>query len=290
MSFDAKAIILDMDGTMLDQYNEISETLVTVISQLRASGKLVFIATGRTKKEINDVAPSKLKVDGVVCSNGMAVYTETGYLIKNRLDKSLVDKLVEKARSNQVYYEVHSLERPAAALREDKRYFEELITDPKPETVKEDEWRSRVAAIDNIEWGDHLPTDDAVKIYFFNREKQGNTEWKQTLDQIKKQKDFSTFSSSDHNVEVMGESISKATGVQYILEKFDLENEEIMMVGDSENDLPLMEIAGYAVAMKNAPDHVKETVDEVTEFSHTEDGLAQFLKNTFNVDKEKLQG
>ncbi|SDK18672.1 HAD family hydrolase [Sediminibacillus albus] len=282
MTFQAKAVILDMDGTMLNHVNEVSENLKNYVKILRKQGRLVFIATGRTLKEVNDAVPADLKVDGMVCANGMVIYAEGEQIIKHMLDGGLVKELVEKARKANIYYEVHSNDSPGAALQEDKGYFEEQIEEPKPDTVKEDEWRSRQAALEqDVEWKARLPWDCAIKIYFFSRDKHQISRWKQTLDQIKKQNDFSTFSSSDHNVEVMEKNISKATGMQYLLEKFSLSSQDVMMVGDSENDLPLMEIAGYAVAMKNAPSNVKEKVDEITAYSYKEDGLYRFLKEKF---------
>ncbi|SDM48208.1 Cof-type HAD-IIB family hydrolase [Sediminibacillus halophilus] len=282
MTFQAKAVILDMDGTMLDQENQVSDTLADIIKTIRQNGRLVFIATGRTLKEVKDPLPSDLEVDGIVCANGMVVYINGKQIVKHSLDEILVKELVAKAQEEKIYYEVHPIEGKGAALTQDKVFFAEEIQDPKPESVKEDEWLSRKMAIqEDIEWTDNLPVDDAAKIYFFSRDKQRMTFWKQTLDQLKQKHDFSAFASSDHNVEVMEKNVSKATGVQYLLEHYALNNEDIMMIGDSENDLPLMKIAGYAVAMKNAAELVKQQVDEITTYSHKEDGLYRFLQETF---------
>ncbi|WP_053217932.1 Cof-type HAD-IIB family hydrolase [Virgibacillus senegalensis] len=283
MAFQAKAVILDMDGTMLDHENRVSQTLTDIIKTIRQNGRKVFIATGRTIKEAKDATPHDLEVDGIVCANGMVVYMDGKQIVKHSLDSNLVTELVGQAQKEKIYYEVHPIEGSGAALIRDKAFFMEEIQDPKPESVKEDEWLSRKAAIaEDIEWTDNLPTEDAAKIYFFSKDKQRMTAWKQTLDQLKEKHDFSAFASSDHNVEVMQKNVSKATGIQYLLEHYALTNEDIMMIGDSENDLPLMEIAGYAVAMKNAADVVKQQVDEITAYSHKEDGLYHFLYEKFS--------
>jgi hydroxymethylpyrimidine pyrophosphatase-like HAD family hydrolase len=78
------------------------------------------------------------------------------------------------------------------------------------------------------------------------------------------------------------EGVSKATGVQLLLKHFLLAPENILAVGDGENDLPLFKLAGHCVAMKNATDLVKEQADEVTEHSYREDGLYRFLKGKFH--------
>ena len=64
-----------------------------------------------------------------------------------------------------------------------------------------------------------------------------------------------------------------------MLERFDLTGCETLAIGDSDNDLKMFEFVTHAVAMKNAPDHIKAVVDEVTEFTCDEDGVYHYLKN-----------
>lgn len=283
MRFKPKAIILDMDGTMLDHKNEVSENLHAYIKELRKRGEIIFIATGRTMEEIKENAPADLEVDGIVSANGMVMYMENKQIVKHALEEKLVEELVRKAGEAGIYYEVHPDEGLRMALKKDESFFREMITAPYPETVKEDEWREREAALDgNMDWKETIKTSDIAKIYFFSKEKNRMLDWKRELDKQKEKTAFSAFSSSDHNVEVMGKNISKATGIQYILERYGFHSDDVMMIGDSENDLPLMEIAGYSVAMKNAPARVKEKVDEVTKFGYKEDGLYHYLKEKFD--------
>lgn len=284
MNIRPKAIILDMDGTMFNHKNEVSDTLTDYIKELRNRGELIFIATGRTMEEITEHAPADLEVDGIVSANGMVIYMGNQQLAAYSLEEGLVETLVEKAGENGIYYEVHPGEGQRMALKKDQQYFTEMISTPYPETMKEDEWLEREAAMEDgsIAWKETIQTDNIAKIYFFSKDMTSMLKWRELLESEKEKTDFSAFSSSDHNVEVMGKNISKATGIQYLLDRFKLKSVDVMMVGDSENDLPLMEIAGHSVAMKNAPDRVKAKVDEVTEFDYKEDGLYRFLINKYD--------
>jgi hydroxymethylpyrimidine pyrophosphatase-like HAD family hydrolase len=78
-------------------------------------------------------------------------------------------------------------------------------------------------------------------------------------------------------------NVNKATGIQQMLKHFDLSESETMAIGDSDNDLPMFRFVRYAVAMKNAPDYIKEIVDEITEFTCDEDGVYQYLKSKFGL-------
>ncbi|MFS0603484.1 HAD family hydrolase [Peribacillus frigoritolerans] len=278
-----KAIVLDLDGTTLNERNTVNETLEQYIGELRESGKLIFIATGRTLEEVRDVLPAGMEADGMVTANGMSVFIGKELIVEHALSTELVEELVAKAGAEEIFYEVHPNEGTRMALLKDKDYMVKQGLKPKPETVDENEWLSRQDAVeDKIRWSEQLDIKSVAKIYFFSNEMNTIRKWKAELGKIKQYNAFTTASSTHHNVEVTVEGITKATGVQLLLKHFQLAPEEILAVGDGENDLPLFKLAGHCVAMKNATDLVKEQADEVTEYSYREDGLYRFLKGKFH--------
>lgn len=278
-----KAIVLDLDGTTLNERNTVNETLEQYIGELRESGKLIFIATGRTLEEVRDVLPAGMEADGMVTANGMSVFIGKEQIVEHALSTELVEELVAKAGAEEIFYEVHPNEGTRMALLKDKDYMVKQGLKPKPETVDENEWLSRQDAVeDKIRWSEQLDIKSVAKIYFFSNEMNTIRKWKAELGKIKQYNAFTTASSTHHNVEVTVEGITKATGVQLLLKHFQLAPEEILAVGDGENDLPLFKLAGHCVAMKNATDLVKEQADEVTEYSYREDGLYRFLKAKFD--------
>ncbi|MFJ9384321.1 HAD family hydrolase [Peribacillus sp. NPDC101481] len=278
-----KAIVLDLDGTTLNERNNVNETLEQYIGELRKSGKLIFIATGRTLEEVRDVLPSGMEADGMVTANGMSVFIGKEQIVDHALSTELVEELVAKAGAEEIFYEVHPNDGTRMALLKDKDYMVKQGLIPKPETVDENEWLSRQDAVeDKIRWSEQLDISSVAKIYFFSNEMNTIRKWKEELGKIKQYDAFTTASSTHHNVEVTVEGITKATGVQLLLKHFQLAPENILAVGDGENDLPLFKLAGHCVAMKNATDLVKEQADEVTEYSYREDGLYRFLKAKFH--------
>ena len=277
-----QTIILDMDGTLLNESNRVSDRVINYLTELRQSGKFVFIATGRTLNEVREVLPDDLEVDGVVTANGMSVFINQEQIVEHALPPILVQELVEKASARGIYYEVHPNEGKRFTLKQDKDNMFEHIEDPKPDTVEENEWFSRKMAVkEQIEWQDHLNPENISKIYFFSKNMKLIEEWKNELDHVKKKVAFTSISSTEHNVEVMVANVSKATGIQNLLDKFALGKDEIIAIGDGENDLPMFKLASHSVAMKNASDVVKNQVDDVTDYSYKEDGLYHFLKKTF---------
>ncbi|MEJ9232373.1 Cof-type HAD-IIB family hydrolase [Peribacillus butanolivorans] len=281
---DYKVIVLDLDGTTLNEMNTVNETLKNYLIELRESGKLIFIATGRTLKEVRDVLPADLKVDGMVTANGMSAFIGKKQIVEHTLSPELVEELVAKAGEGEIYYEVHPNNGSRMALLKDKVFMVKQGIGIKPATVEENEWLSRQDAMDaKIHWSEQLDIKSVAKIYFFSNEMNVIRKWKADLEKIKQYNAFTTASSTHHNVEVTVEGVSKATGVQILLKHFQLAPENILAVGDGENDLPLFKLAGHCTAMKNATDLVKEQADEVTEYSYREDGLYRFLKKMFQL-------
>ncbi|GAE27408.1 hypothetical protein JCM9140_3553 [Halalkalibacter wakoensis JCM 9140] len=286
-----KAIFLDMDGTILNHQNRVSLHTKEIIDQLRNKGMYVFIATGRSVDEIEGIVPKGFQVDGVITSNGMAGYVGLGkeVIFEHTLSRELVEIIIEKARENKVYYELFPYNSDRISLRQDQSFMEEEIRDPKPEDVGINEWLSRKQAMkDEIVWKNYVVGEAFSKFYFFARTQEHINKWKEELDQLKNTTDFSTSTSSLHNVEVMVADVNKATGIQELLDHFGLSAEGIMAIGDSNNDIPMLNFVPFAVAMKNAPDHIKELADDVTEFTCDEDGVYWYLKKS-SVDNINLK-
>jgi len=285
MSFMPKAIFLDMDGTILNRSNRVTIETKEIIDDLRAQGIFVFIATGRAFDEIAELVPEGFEVDGFITSNGMAGHVGGEMVFKHSLSRELVEKVIEKARENQVYYELFPYGAPRMTLQQDREYVEHEVREPKPESVEINEWLSRKKAIgEEIQWQEKIEGSEFSKFYFFARTYEHINKWKAELEKLKQEMDFTMSISSPHNVEVMVANVNKATGIQQMLKHYNLPHEDILGIGDSNNDLPMFKYVGYAVAMKNAGDHIKDIVDDVTEYSCDENGVYHYLSK-FKVKK-----
>jgi Cof subfamily protein (haloacid dehalogenase superfamily) len=275
-----KAIFLDMDGTILNHQNKVSIRTKEIIDDLRNEGIFVFIATGRAVEEIAGLVPEGFQVDGVITSNGMAGYVGNKEVFKHSLELELVETIIEKARENKVYYELFPYGTSRVVLNQDKQYVENEVRDPKPDGVEMNEWLSRKDAMkEKITWIDNIEGNGFSKFYFFARTKEHINRWKNELEKLKQEKDFTTSTSSDINVEVMVANVNKATGIKQMLKHFNLSEEETLAIGDSNNDIQMLQFVSHAVAMKNASDHIKDIADDITDFTCDEDGVYHYLKS-----------
>ncbi len=277
-----KAIFLDMDGTILNHHNKVSILTKDIIDKLRAQGVYVFIATGRAYDEIEGIVPDGFQVDGVVSSNGMAGYIGENVVFEHSLSRDLVDTLIQRARENKIYYELFPYRASRITLLQDRDYILNEIREPKPDSVGLNEWLSREEAIrQEIAWEAEITGNRFSKFYFFARTKEHINHWKEELERVRKEIDFTMSVSSEHNVEVMVANVNKATGIQQMLKSFNLTMDEVMAIGDSDNDIQMLQSVGYPVAMKNAPDRIKKMVRDVTDFTCDEDGVYHYLSKYF---------
>ena len=83
-------------------------------------------------------------------------------------------------------------------------------------------------------------------------------------------------------IEVTKAGVTKASGLKRVCDHYGLKTENVIVFGDSGNDIPAMRIAGYAVAMGDAAPDVKAAADEVTASIH-DDGVVLAINRLFDL-------
>jgi hypothetical protein len=78
-------------------------------------------------------------------------------------------------------------------------------------------------------------------------------------------------------LEFAGPDVTKATGLAFLAERLGFTHAQTVAFGDGENDVELLEWAGYAVAVENADRRVLERADFVCP-PVTEEGVAQVIE------------
>ncbi|MCL1631721.1 Cof-type HAD-IIB family hydrolase [Sporolactobacillus sp. CPB3-1] len=282
-----QTILLDLDGTTLTPDNQVAPELNQYLKKLRAAGKHIFVVTGRAEVDAWDVLPDDFPAEGMVASNGMTIFAGERKIFQSVLPEALVRRLIDWSEKQKMYYQLHPIGGKRAILTRDRDYVMDQIHKEKPASVSINEWRMRrQAVLKDMLWKNTLSEEEIrqiVKMYFFSENVATMNAWKDALGELQNEFSFDFFSSSHNNVELVGKSISKASGIRRLLAHYKLSPDEALAVGDGENDLPMFRIAGYSAAMKNAPEHVKAEAKWVTAASYEENGLYQFLRHIFQI-------
>ena len=88
---------------------------------------------------------------------------------------------------------------------------------------------------------------------------------------------YSTVRSQEYIFEVMPQGATKASGLKRLVEKLDINRDQIMALGDAANDLEMLQFVGQSVAMGNASDDIKSLSKYVT-LTNDQAGVAYAIR------------
>jgi hypothetical protein len=260
-----KAVVSDMDGTLLNSNHEISKFSKETVEKIIDKGIKFFIATGRHYKDLQAYVKELSKNSiYMITSNGAVVHTGEGELIYT------------KKMSNDVVRGVSDLVSEDSEILINFYDDEKWLAFEKNEYVQSYHDKSGFSA-ELIEKNE-LKKLNIVKIYFmsFNEEKLNN------LKNIIKKKygnELNVFFSTSNFLEVVAKGTSKAEAIKVVLEKEKLNLGDTIAFGDGMNDLEMLSEVGKGVIMGNAHAELKEKLSK-NEIIGTcdEDSVAKYLQ------------
>ena len=112
---------------------------------------------------------------------------------------------------------------------------------------------------------------DKVQALFADMEER-----KAAWEELSECKDLNLVSSLKYNIEINAAGVNKGKGLIALGKMLGIEREEIMAIGDGDNDIEMITEAGVGVAMGNAEEAVKCNADYVTG-TNDEDGAARAI-------------
>lgn len=237
---DIRIIALDMDGTLLNHHEEISEENKRAIKLARQLDIQIVISTGRPFQQIERYV-DELNLDSFfVTVNGGEIRDGSGKLLERHLLKyDYVERLWDLVNIHKVKYWAVTVD----------RLFRNNI--PPNINIMNYQW---------LKFGYDIPD---MKIR------------KMVLQELKNYK-LEVTNSSPTNIEVNPFGINKGFALEKICSQCGLKMENVMAIGDSLNDMSMITKAGYGVAMGNAQDIVKKSADWITG-SNDENGVAEAI-------------
>lgn len=259
-------IVLDLDGTTLNNKKELEPALASYLQKLRKKGILVCIATGRTMLEMRLSLNKDFEVDGIINSNGMSITLDGKEISRHSIQPQTVEALIDRSLERDIHHEIH---------------HHDGSTTARISPLRERAHELKIHGYFRPNWAEKTVTENVEKILFFKSEVDEIADWMTELVELEKTLSFNAAISSPDLIDISGKSITKATGTNEILDRVGLEFFEIIAFGDGGNDLPLFQKAGRSVAMQNSPDWVKSQATEVTKYTNNEQGLLIHLQEIY---------
>ena len=287
-----KMLVMDMDGTLLNEEQEISQENKKMLKEAMDNGIAIVLASGRHYKGMlsyirelgldregcyaiscsgavvvengggkviyeEHIEPEDLRKIHRVCVSmdiDMCAYSREGFLVMHDNLFSRYDSIANKTPIIPVDFE---------GLREDQLAYKLNIINESPESAQE--------------IIDYFPS---IKLDSYHVRKK--TVYNSKLfDELWR---FPEFMRVNYNItrplpfsiELFGKNSNKATGIEIVAGKLGISMSEVIAMGDSGNDVHMLEEAGLGVAMANARQEAKEAADLVT-VSNIDHGVAKVI-------------
>ncbi len=261
-----KLVALDLDGTTLSSDYTLDQRNIDAVKKYVEKGIRFIIITGRIYDSAKPFAKRLSPDMPLVCYNGARIYESSGKVIFSKdLQKRHVDivKDLKDLRANN-----------CTPLF----FIDEQLTVPwYDENVREYETRTLLKAkVDE----DLLKKDFiSTKVIFSSLNFEYLKELKQRL--IKKAgEEVYITNSMPRYIEYLNKEVSKGVALKWLSSNLDVRLEDIVVMGDNNNDLEMFFPQVFKVAMANASSLLKQRADLVSS-SNDEAGVAKALEKIF---------
>lgn len=250
-----RLIASDLDGTLLNKNGQVGPENWAAIEELYKRGIFFVPATGRAFEAMPTELIESPLIRYYITSNGAMAYDkETGTSYDLALSRSLADKVLDKLYSYPVCVMLHAENRSCVEQSTHNiTYYETFHMNrfwldyvlsketPVPELKK---------------LADSAPIVESVTVFFKNMEDL--QECKAYFEQDER---LQVAQTDRYNMEICSSRAGKGSALRMLAEKLSIPVEATMAVGDSPNDLPMIEAAGLGLAMSNARPEVKAAAD-----------------------------
>lgn len=257
-----RMLAVDLDGTLLGPEHQVTETVRHALNRAREKGVKVVIATGRMFQSAVHVA-RELGID-------VPLITYNGALIQCALSQRVYcHRVVDKEEIKRIVRRMKEHPVEAFIYLDDELYVEQ-------ETERAKRYgqltKVKVNVVGDLEG--FLQKDPTMLLIMGEEhclnEIRGQLQ-EEYGDKFYITKSFPTF------LEIMHPNVSKAEGIKILANQFGIRQQEIIAIGDNYNDLEMINFAGLGVAVRNAPEQVREQADYVTEKPYG-DGVVEVIE------------
>ena len=254
-------VFFDIDGTIVDNETQIiPESAVEALRLLRENGHITVVNTGRPIGQI-DPRVKAMAFDGWIGAAGMEVMLDGEYIHKDYPTQELCDAILQGCRENKMLIQAES---------ETELFYDgDLVYTPAPlrEAARLEKKGIHVIPYQQVD------RCRFIKFVTHENEESNREGFLKLMEPY-----YEPVYHLGGMIEYIKKGNNKADGMRRILEKLNIPREQTFAIGDSENDLPMFEMAGTTICMGGGMDTLKAKADYVTD-SVLDDGIYNALKH-----------
>ncbi len=258
-----KCIIADLDGTLIHKQRMSDRTKQTIL-KLQSTGYVFTLATGRHKDAVRRVVKELNIQYPVICTNGALIYDFINERIIHQdvIDESTVIQLMRILDEQKTDYLLYTTKHIVSNEKAKQRLFDRIGSFESLVVSKE-------ALLEHVQLG-------ILKILIIEPDQNKFDALRIKLSSVEH---VYVLSSQSSFIDVGNVLSSKGRALEILANYLQIPLNDILSIGDQENDLSMIKTAGMGVAMGDGEDHLKQQADFITKsfyeegFSHAIDTL-----------------
>ncbi|AMO54406.1 hypothetical protein GZ77_22855 [Endozoicomonas montiporae] len=265
-----KLIAFDLDGTLLNSKGTILESSKQAIREARAHGAKVVLATGRHHVAVRPYHYELGLDTPAICCNGAYImdFSQPEPVYSNPLSKDQARRIIKIARDRDMHILMYV---------EDAMTYEVL----NPHMERLSNWAKAQPEIvrPNIKQIDDALAvmESASTIHKFVLSHTDQEQFLSAYQHIQTMTDVSCERSWVDRIDIANSGNTKGSTLLRLAERWGIERENIIAVGDNDNDISMVRMAGLGVAMGNCSETLKSVADEFIG-SNDDDSIASLIE------------
>ncbi len=244
-----KLVATDIDGTILGKSRVFTDGVRNCIRELESKGIKVVLVTGRMHAAAKKIAEAlDMKTPVVSYQGGLIIDTDNTVLYEKLIPEPIVDRILAWAKENNVHINFYS---------NDTLYSE-----------KDDYEVQRYAGYQNVDYivksFDELPHNHVHKLLGIDFDNPNRvTGWVETM--TKEFPELHIVKSTPNFCEFSTKEATKYCAVKFLQNYWGFKDDEILTIGDQDNDIELLKAGEISIAMGNASNNLKRYADYITD-------------------------
>lgn len=244
----------DVDGTLLTSDKKIAPDTMDAIQEASKAGKIITISTGRNMRELPDLLSELPMVDYVIAISGAYVANvKTGEVIfSSTIPQDLSQEIFKLTEDQDLLYHIHG-DQSIIPINEGSRMSDYNMG------VYQSMFDRITLKVEDLPTYCAKEAPNIYKLNLYCRSTQQRTLLNDRLSHLPLELSYAETAS----LECSPYGISKGSGLKELCSRLDLKISETIAIGDSENDIAILNTAGLGIAMGNAKESVKAIADVI---------------------------